>query len=122
MNTTLPGPADETPPTVERRSVPRHHLIQRCIARPDIDTATDGWRCIAYNISATGIGVALPLPLKRGAVLWIEPWNLPGGRAMQTRVVHTRPLEFVWLCGCEFLEPLPDAELQAWLARAVLPV
>jgi len=112
--TSAPAPA-ATPVPHERRSAPRHSLIQRCFAKPASSPEAEGWRCIVYNISATGVGVTLPLPLKNGAVIHIEPWNLPGARSVQARVVRSSPLEYVWLCGCEFLTRLTDEELRAWL-------
>ena len=111
--TSSPAPA-ATPVPHERRSAPRHSLIQRCFAKPVSCPAAEGWRCIVYNISAAGVGITLPLPLKNGAVIWIEPWNLPGAKPMQARVVRSAPLEYVWLCGCEFLTRLTDEELRAW--------
>jgi PilZ domain len=102
---------------VEYRSAPRHRILQRCLARPAGSAApAEGWRSIAYDISATGVGVTLPVPLARGSMLEIEPYNLPGGRPLRARVVHAHRLEFVWLCGCELDRRLNDRELQTWLA------
>ena len=67
----------------ERRSATRYSLIQRCFAKPAAAPGAEGWRCIVYNISVAGVGITLPLPLKNGAVIWIEPWNLPGRSARQ---------------------------------------
>ena len=113
---TIPAPAAAAEPVLrERRSAPRYSLIQRCFAKPAAVPESEGWRCIVYNISLAGIGVTLPLPLKPGALIRIEPWNLPGVKPVQARVVRASPLEFVWLCGCEFPTRLTDDELQAWL-------
>ena len=115
--TTTPAPAPVAEPVAhERRSALRYSLIQRCFAKPAAAPGAEGWRCIVYNISIAGVGVTLPLPLKPGALIWIEPWNLPGTKPVQARVVRASPLEFVWLCGCEFTTRLSDEELQAWLA------
>src|SRR5947199_8216220 len=101
MSTTAsPAPIAEPVPR-ERRSAHRPALIQRCFAKPAAAPGAEGWRCIVYNISVMGVGVTLPLPLKNGAVIWIEPWNLPDARPVQARVVRSSPLEYVWLCGCE---------------------
>ena len=114
--TSSPAPA-AAPVPHERRSAPRHSLIQRCFAKPASSPEAEGWRCIVYNVSVAGVGITLPLPLKNGAVIWIEPWNLPGAKPVRVRVVRASPLEFVWLCGCEFVSRLSDAELRPWLAR-----
>jgi hypothetical protein len=106
---------------VESRRSPRHFILQRCFARPliaGVSAAPEGWRSIAYNISLHGVGVTLGLPLKRGTVIEVEPWNLPGAKPLRARLVHASPLEFIWLCGCELDSPLSDAELQAWLVAA----
>ena len=71
------------------------------------------WRCIAYDISATGIGIVLPFHLRLGTGLQIEPSGLPGAGALRARLVHSRPVDFVWFCGCEFFSRLDDAELRA---------
>ncbi|HTK73907.1 MAG TPA: PilZ domain-containing protein [Gemmataceae bacterium] len=112
--TTAPAPV-AAPVSHERRSAPRHSLIQRCFAKPASSAEAEGWRCIVYNISAAGVGITLPLPLKNGAVIYIEPWNLPGAKPVHARIVRSSPLEYVWLCGCEFLSRLTDDELRAWL-------
>jgi c-di-GMP-binding flagellar brake protein YcgR len=114
--TSVPAAAPiAAPVSPERRSAPRHSLIQRCFAKPASSPEAEGWRCIVYNISAGGVGITLPLPLKNGAVIHIEPWNLPRAKPVQARVVRSSPLEYVWLCGCEFLTRLTDEELRAWV-------
>jgi hypothetical protein len=102
-------------PAVERRRGPRHPIQQRCLVRPPGSALPDAWRCIAFNISASGIGLTLPLPLGPGTVLDIEPCDRPGARPVRARVAHTRRLEFLWLAGCELVRPLSAAELHAWL-------
>src|SRR2546422_1039619 len=105
------APAPHTaPPAGEHRKSPRYDLLRRCIARPVVPGASGGWRCIAYNVSAGGIGIALPLPLRPGTGVMVGPWTLPGARPLRVRVVHSSPLEYVWLCGCELAEPLTDEE------------
>jgi hypothetical protein len=106
--------ADAADPTAERRKAPRRQVLQRCFVRLP-GTAGDGWRCIAYDISAAGIGLAVPLPLKEGTTLEVEPWGLRGARPLRARVVHSRPLGFLWLCGCELTERLAGEDLQAWV-------
>jgi hypothetical protein len=101
---------------VEARSAQRYRVLQRCHVHPPGVTGDDGWRCIVFSMSTTGIGVTLPLPVERGAEVDIEPWNLPGAPPLRARVVHTSRLEFVWLAGCELSRRLTDDELAAWLA------
>src|SRR5262249_34929752 len=82
-------------PSAERRAAPRHPLLQRCFVWPP-GAQGEGWRCVAYNISATGIGLTLPLPLLPGTVLRVEPWELPAARILRARVVHVRAVECLW--------------------------
>ena len=104
------------PSGIEQRGARRYLIQQRCIVSLPGGKGPEGWRSIAYNISTTGIGVLLGVPLQPDTQLEIEPWNLPGTRTVRARVVHCKPLEFAWMAGCEFAEPLTEAELKAWLA------
>ncbi len=117
-------PAETAPPVqaVEFRAAPRYRVLQRCYLRPPGVTAPDGWRCIVFSLSATGVGVTLPLPLERGTEVEIEPWNLPGAKPLRARVVHTSRLEFVWLAGCELHGRLTDDDLATWLTTATAGV
>jgi len=113
------GSSAATAPVDERRTSARYSILQRCIVRLgkrwDDPRVPGGWRCIAYNISATGIGLTLPLPLQPGSVMEIEAWGLPAARLLRVCVVRTTPVEFAWFCGCKLLEPLTEEELKAWL-------
>jgi hypothetical protein len=112
------GEAAAARPVTERRQAPRHLIKQRCvISLSGTDGPVRGWSCIAYNISAGGIGVLLPLAVRPGTLLQIEPWGLPHAPTLLARVVHTKPLEFVAMCGCEFSTRLETQDLQAWLGR-----
>jgi hypothetical protein len=88
--------------------------LQRCLVKPSQAHGPDDWRCIAYNISATGLGLTLPLPLEPGTILDIEAWGLADAPPLRARIVRTTPVAFVWFCGCELLDRLSDAELHAW--------
>ena len=105
---------------VEYRAAQRYRILQRCHVRPPGVTGRDGWRSIAYSISATGIGVTLPLPVVPGTEIDVEPWQLPGAGPLRATVVHASRLEFVWLCGCRLAAPLAEPELTAWLATATI--
>jgi PilZ domain len=108
-------------PLVERRIAQRYPILQRCFVWPGSrgmgPEAPPGWRCIAYNISETGIALALPLPIQPGRVLEIEPWNLPSGQALRVQVVRTKTVQFLWFCGCEWVEPPNNEVFRAWLVK-----
>jgi hypothetical protein len=103
---------------VEFRGATRYRLLQRCFVRPPGVGPGDGWRGIVFSLSATGVGVTLPLAVERGTEVTIEPWQLQGGAALTARVVYVSRLEFVWLVGCELTRRLTDDELAVWLATA----
>lgn len=71
-------------------------------------------RCIGYNISATGIGITLPVRLQPGTLLTLQAWGLPRARPLQVRIVHAKQVEFVWFTGCEFVTKPSDAQLGIW--------
>ncbi len=100
---------------IEMRSALRSKILQRCFVRPLDTPDAPPWRCIAYSISANGVGVALPFKLQPGTVLTIRAWDLPQACSLEARVVHAREVDFVWLTGCELGERLSDAELQVWV-------
>jgi hypothetical protein len=99
---------------IEMRAAPRYPLLQRCFVHPDGADAAKAWRCIAYNISATGIAVTLPTKPAPGAMLTMQAWGLPRARTLRARVVHTKLVDFFWLTGCELVGRLSDAELRVW--------
>jgi hypothetical protein len=101
---------------MERRAAQRHPILQRCIVRPANSPGIDGWKCIAYDVSTIGIGVAIPYPLTVGTILAIEPADLPGAGTVEARIVRVAPLAHLWLCGCELTAPLNDTRLKDWLA------
>ncbi len=100
--------------TLEMRAAPRYRILQRCFVHPDKAPAREAWQCIAYNISAAGIGVALPVQLQEKTVLSIQALGLPGACPLQVQIVRTQPIEFLWFTGCKFLNRLSDADLTVW--------
>jgi hypothetical protein len=102
----------------ERRTAVRYACLRECIVRPELETSAveDWWSAMAYNISATGIGVGLLYPLPVGTVLAIEPRGWKGGRGVRARVVRSVLESYVWFHGCEFFNPLGERELRGWLA------
>jgi hypothetical protein len=102
-------------PSTERRAARRYRLLQKCLARPENATAADGWHGIVYNLSVTGIGLTLPLPVRPGTELLVEAWNLDRARPLRARVVRVALIGFTWFHGCELVEPLGEDELRGWL-------
>jgi hypothetical protein len=112
-----PGLKDAPAPAgPERRRWPRLPILQRCLAFPPGGRSSLAWPAIAYNISATGVGLTLPCPLRLGTPVEVEAWGLAGAPRLQARIVHVRRCDFLWFCGCKFLAPLTEAGLQAWLS------
>src|ERR1700722_18191301 len=103
---------------LERRDAPRDRIIQRCLVWPKVGSGSVSWKGIAYDLSAAGIGVALPYPLAVGTVLVIEPVGLAGTTKLEAEVVRLTPVSYLWFCGCALSRRLSDAELQIWLAGA----
>jgi len=99
---------------IEMRTGPRYRILQRCFANTARTSASEAMRCIGYNISATGIGITLPLRLPKGTVLTLQAWGLPRASPLQVRIVYTKQVDFVWFTGCEFIKRLSDAQLDVW--------
>jgi hypothetical protein len=111
-----PGAGEQEADARDRRQAFRYPILQRCFAYPDGSSAVLAWQVIAYNVSATGIGMVLPCPVERGAVLEVDAWKLRRAPRLRVRVVHARLSHLHWFCGCELLTPLSEEELAAWLA------
>ena len=114
-------PAD--PAVAERRGCPRYRChpapVVRFVVRPFFRTHRGAVR----DISATGVGLIVWLPLEPGAVLLLQ---LPGPREGEThtrlaRVTRTLPqIGLNYRVGCRFASPLSDAEVDA-LVRPPAP-
>jgi PilZ domain len=100
--------------SIEMRTATRCRVLQRCFVHPANASAPQAWQCIAYNISATGIGVAIPIRLREGTVLSIQAFNLPRACPLQVRVVQAKQVNLLWFTGCEMIKCLSDAELRIW--------
>jgi hypothetical protein len=100
--------------SIEMRTATRCRILQRCFVHPANASAPQPWQCIAYNISATGIGVAMPIRLQEGTALSIQAFNLPRACPLQVRIVHTKQVDLHWFTGCEMIKCLSDAELRIW--------
>jgi hypothetical protein len=99
---------------VDMRTVTRYPLLQRCFVHPVKTAETQAWRCVAYNSSALGIGVALPVQLPTRTLLTIHACNLPRACPLEVRVIHAKPVDMFWFTGCEMLRRLSEEELRIW--------
>jgi hypothetical protein len=101
------------------RTAMRHPILQRCFVHPAKGAGPEAWRCIAYNISATGIGLTLPVQIPVGTVLTVRAWELPRARELQVRVERSKLIKSYWFTGCELVKRLSDAELRTWCGGAL---
>jgi hypothetical protein len=100
----------------ERRSAPRYRCMRECLVRLDEAPEPMDWPGMVYNISAAGIGLALPFPAPIGAVLTIEPRGRRAGMRLRARIVRCGLQKFVWFHGCAFEARLSAEELRLWLS------
>jgi hypothetical protein len=105
----------ESTPPVERRADVRYSCVRECLARPEVATGVGDWSGIFYNLSAGGMGLALPCPLGEGTVLVIHCWRQANAQPIRARVVRSSARAFLWFHGCELLGRLSEEELQRWL-------
>jgi hypothetical protein len=96
------------------RTQQRYPVLQRCFVHLVRDPLPEAWRCVAYNISTAGIGIALPCELQKGTLLAVHPWNLPKAGSAQARVVQAKQVQAFWFTGCEWVERLSDDDLMVW--------
>ena len=106
-------PAEQS--ATERRQGARFRCCRKCNVWPQGGTGAGAWPGIVYNISTTGIGVVLPCPLVAGTVLTIESFGGRKDQRVRARVSRSVLQSFAFFHGCEFLEPLTDDQVQAWL-------
>jgi hypothetical protein len=100
----------------DRRRAPRHRCLSECLVRLEGAGEPLDWPGMVYNISATGIGLALPFPALPGLVLVIEPRRRrSAGLRVRARVVRAGLQQYVWFHGCEFVTRLSPEELACWL-------
>jgi hypothetical protein len=114
-----PTPArTETQRPGERRAAPRYRCLSECLVRLEGAPEPLDWPGMLYNISATGVGLALPFPAPVGAVLTVEPRRRrPAGMRLRARIVRGGLEKFVWFHGCAFVAPLSEGELRRWLTH-----
>jgi hypothetical protein len=116
-----PRVSDDAPPDTERRASPRYRLLERCLVWPDGSPGAAAWPGIVHNISLTGLGLALPCPLAEGVMLIVKPCCPKAPPAVRVRLVRSSLVEYLYFHGCQFVEPLSEAGLAAWLPRGALP-
>jgi hypothetical protein len=115
----LPPGTDPEASDADRRIAERFRILQRCLVRPADSPGSVGWKGIVYDLSARGIGLALPYPLAVGTSLVIDPAGQTAAQPVHARVVRVHPVSYLWFCGCELAADLPDDELHAWLLGPV---
>lgn len=104
-------------PRVERRKARRFACLTECLVRIE-GAALDGdWPGMAFNVSATGLALALPFPVPVGAVLLIDRRSSRGTPPRRAEVVRCKLERCVWFHGCAFVERLTEDELRAWMPR-----
>jgi hypothetical protein len=97
----------------ERRAARRFACLHECLVRIEGAAEPLDWPGMVYNISATGVGLALPFPALTGMVLLIEPrGRCHAAMRLRARVVRSSLKKYVWFHGCEFVTELSDEELR----------
>jgi len=114
--TTTAGAGAPARRPADRRQAPRYRCLSECLVRLEGADEPLDWPGMVYNISAGGIGLALPFPALVGRVLVIEPRRArSGGMRLRARVVRCGLQQYVWFHGCEFVTPLGAEGLRSWL-------
>jgi hypothetical protein len=114
--TTAPARTEVGRSGAERRAAPRYRCLSECLVRLDDAPEPLDWPGMVYNISAVGIGLALPFPAPAGAVLTVEPRGRhAAGMRLRARIVRAGLEKFVWFHGCELAAPLSADEFGRWL-------
>jgi hypothetical protein len=96
----------------ERRSSVRCRCLGACAV------SLPGYRIVpglTYNLSRSGVGVALLRPVLVGTKLVVEKVGWNDTRPLRATVVRHEQLGFAWLHGCRLSTPLSEAELSVWL-------
>ncbi len=109
-------PTSARTPETERRKAVRYRCMRECSVRVEGMEENGDWPGMSYNISRTGIAIALPFPAREGATLTIQFLGRKRMAPVQACVVRSQMQAFVWFHGARFLTPLEDDELKAWLS------
>lgn len=87
------------------------------VIRPSDAPESLSWGANVIDVSTGGIGLKLCYPFRPGTFLNVDlQTNQGDSRSFVTRVVHVRDrTDGTWQLGCEFIEPLTDAEIDVLL-------
>jgi hypothetical protein len=96
----------------ERRSSVRCRCLGACAVVMPGGRKVPG---LTYNLSRSGIGVALLRPVLVGTKVVVEKVGWSDTRPLRATVVRHELLGFAWLHGCRLSTPLSEAELRDWL-------
>ena len=66
------------------------------------------------DISTTGVGLVLPIPVPPETILIVTPWLRGRPRPFRVRVARHAFREFAWFHGCAFVPPLGGNDLSDW--------
>jgi hypothetical protein len=107
------------PRSPEQRARVRFPAYQSSLCQR-IEAQTDDFWFLATvrDLSQKGMGLEVHCPFDPGLFLAIEPLGLKEefGRSFQCRVVYAREEQpGHWFMGCEFVRPLSEEELRAFL-------
>jgi hypothetical protein len=118
----VPSEPAQHRPKSERRAAVRF-LISEENGGPSVTASSPehpevGWFGQLLDISLGGVGLGLTRPFDTGTLLMLELWDPALGkpRSFPVCVVHARQdEEGGWLVGCEFIYPLREEELRAFV-------
>jgi diguanylate cyclase (GGDEF)-like protein len=104
--------------SLERRATARV-LCNRAarIQRPDLRQDEENFATVR-DISATGVGLHLEVPLPADTLLVVHPLT-PGPRTLLARVINSRPDDGGWRHGCELSTRLSADDLCCWIGEQV---
>ncbi|MBI2807966.1 MAG: PilZ domain-containing protein [Planctomycetes bacterium] len=101
----------------ERRNTERHACTLEATSQPLDACETLSWGASVSDISAGGLAVTLCYPFKLGTYLSVD-LQCPDGhvRTLMVRVVHVHDqADGQWRCGCEFLKPLTQSDMEVFI-------
>jgi PilZ domain len=99
---------------LEKRHNQRLPCMIEATSRPMEAGDAMAWGGVVKDVSAGGLKLGLCFPFRPGTYLTVE-LHTPAGtlrRSLVCRVVHVRDdADGTWTLGCEFLKPLPEADI-----------
>jgi len=107
-------------PAALRAHVRERHHSQNGSPTLVVDGEQVWWPARVRDLSTGGIGLVLRRAVGRGTILELKLQALPEEppRAFVVRVAHaTVQSPGLWFLGCTFLDPLPETQFNALLAR-----